>query len=349
METIKDKVSASDDVKIKSVNSKKKAPKQQQSKQSKQKQTKQKQAGQKQAGQQSPKKAQKTPREKRKLEEKKHGFGRSVSTVEDIIDLDFNSPYIGFIDFEATCWENKRYDFRKGEIPEILSVGLIVCENSAVEFPIVETFYTICKLHFNPVLSDFCIDLTGVKSEDTENGINPDEALSKVLSIVKQYHLKNLYVWTNGDDGLLSRQYSNFGRLGYDKSLITNIRKLIVNIEPALKCKLVEKGLLTKKNKGLYYLVDSTCGSVEVPNGVVGVPLSQNYHYKDLEYGDFKSYDLTDDFKEYCHTPVVDACLLHELFVKCMELYYEEIADIPYFEDWRDIYEEPALLLQYYL
>lgn len=66
--------------------------------------------------------------------------------------------YLFVLDFEATCWDKNSYSFGKNEIIEFPAVILDVKSGL-----VVDEFQKFVKPTENPILSDFCTSLTGIK------------------------------------------------------------------------------------------------------------------------------------------------------------------------------------------
>lgn len=66
------------------------------------------------------------------------------------------------IDLEATCWNGRP----KKDESEIIEIGAVLLDNN---YKILGEFQTFIKPIKNPVLSEFCKDLTSIKQEDIDN------------------------------------------------------------------------------------------------------------------------------------------------------------------------------------
>ena len=85
------------------------------------------------------------------------------------------------VDLEATCWEK-----REGRSNEIIEIGA-VCIDDNLE--IQDEFCEFVLPKINPILSDFCIDLTSISQEEIDQ--------SKVFPVVINTFLE----WINSFDG----------------------------------------------------------------------------------------------------------------------------------------------------
>jgi inhibitor of KinA sporulation pathway (predicted exonuclease) len=68
------------------------------------------------------------------------------------------------VDLEATCWEQRGYGASKMEIIEIGAVMLATASG-----PIEAEFDSFVRPVENPILSDFCTRLTGIRQEDVHS------------------------------------------------------------------------------------------------------------------------------------------------------------------------------------
>lgn len=69
--------------------------------------------------------------------------------------------YYIVLDIEATCWENEQKD------SETIEIGAVKYND---KLELVDTFDIFIKPEENPILSDFCKDLTSITQEQVDNG-----------------------------------------------------------------------------------------------------------------------------------------------------------------------------------
>lgn len=92
-------------------------------------------------------------------------------------------PYLMVIDFEATCdADNSKF-----------------AEHEIIEFPIilydvltqkeVDCFHQYCRPVRNPILTDFCKDLTKIKQTDVDNAKEFPEVLEDATNFLQKYHM----------------------------------------------------------------------------------------------------------------------------------------------------------------
>jgi len=97
--------------------------------------------------------------------------------------------FLIIIDFESTCWEHNR-DGKQPEIIEFPAVLLNV-ETGMIE----EEFQQYVLPVENPILSDFCVKLTGIKQEVVESGVPLRTCLSLFCSWIKEISEKRKLVF----------------------------------------------------------------------------------------------------------------------------------------------------------
>lgn len=91
------------------------------------------------------------------------------------------------LDFEATCWKDN-------DDHEIIEWPMLLLDFKYKN--IREEFFTFVKPKNNPVLSDFCKELTGITQEQVDGGISFEAALSQALKWLEETKKKYYYVRT---------------------------------------------------------------------------------------------------------------------------------------------------------
>ncbi|XP_069701238.1 3'-5' exonuclease Snipper-like isoform X2 [Periplaneta americana] len=97
--------------------------------------------------------------------------------------------FLIIIDFESTCWE----DNRNGNQPEIIEFPavLINTQTGIIE----EEFQQYVLPIENPILSEFCTKLTGIKQEMVENGVPLYTCLSLFTRWIREISVKRKLVF----------------------------------------------------------------------------------------------------------------------------------------------------------
>ena len=109
------------------------------------------------------------------------------------------------VDLEATCQRERNPDF----ISEIIEIGAVKIENDTV----VEEMSLFVKPTINPILTDFCTELTSITQEDVDNGLSRKIALSKFSDFCQDADF--ILSWGNYDKNQLIKELKRFG-MKYD-------------------------------------------------------------------------------------------------------------------------------------
>lgn len=120
----------------------------------------------------------------------------------DILELNEYNFY-AVLDVEATCCN-------KGSIPreemEIIEIGVVVCDSN---FTPLGTKSIFIKPVRNPVLTDFCKELTNITQDNVDNGFSFSDGLKEFNSFIN-------YV-TKGDPNVLYCSWGNYDKNQFDK------------------------------------------------------------------------------------------------------------------------------------
>lgn len=112
-------------------------------------------------------------------------------------------------DLEATCWED-----RASNVSEIIEVGAVRIERETGN--IIDTFDVFVKPRINPILSDYCMNLTSIRQQDVDLGYD----------FVPAMHQFNKYLDKYYDDYIMSWGY-------YDKNQI--LKEIVDKNSPMLE------------------------------------------------------------------------------------------------------------------
>jgi len=88
-------------------------------------------------------------------------------------------------DLEATCWDTKDKDENDPEVlkqrqeMEIIEIGAVKIDKKTYE--IIDTFQTFVQPVLNPLLTQYCTNLTSIKSSDVNNADLFKEAYPKFI------------------------------------------------------------------------------------------------------------------------------------------------------------------------
>ena len=86
-----------------------------------------------------------------------------------------DKKYICVIDLELTCWDDKEHTHQDMEIIEI---GIAYCN---LQYKILDEIEIFVKPWHNPILSDYCKELTHIKQEDVDNSKNLCVSVSQLM------------------------------------------------------------------------------------------------------------------------------------------------------------------------
>lgn len=96
------------------------------------------------------------------------------------------------IDLEATCWKNMM-DFSKMEIIEIGAVKL-----NSETLQVIDEFAVFVRPEIEPMLSDFCRDLTSITQNDVDSADSFDLVFPQLLRWIGKEDYK-IVTWGNYD------------------------------------------------------------------------------------------------------------------------------------------------------
>lgn len=146
------------------------------------------------------------------------------------------------LDVEATCWKDDSLPpsmLPRRDESEIIEVGVCTLDLGTLEIAGVRSI--IVKPVQNPILSDFCTELTGITQAQVDNGINFADAC-KILR--KDYDAKNRSWSSYGkyDDNIFTRECTRkvvgypFGKFHINiKAVVETILGQTLGMDDALK------------------------------------------------------------------------------------------------------------------
>lgn len=155
------------------------------------------------------------------------------------------TDYVCILDFEALCWEDKRFP---NEIIEFPSVLLKWEENQLHDIS-KKKKYTIrevariqlfVKPAVNPFVSDFCTELTGITQKQVDDGIDLKSAIETHLNWIKNIApTDKVTIATHGDWDLKIMLPMDLKNISYEPDEIytryVNIKDIFHILEPKKK------------------------------------------------------------------------------------------------------------------
>lgn len=113
--------------------------------------------------------------------------------------------YLIVTDLEATCDNNPDFDRRKSEIIEI---GAVVLDEN---LNVIDTFQSFIKPMKNPLLTDFCKELTKIKQSDVDLAEPFKESYLRFEKFCLQYTNREFICWGNYDFNKFKTSCSEVG------------------------------------------------------------------------------------------------------------------------------------------
>ena len=102
-------------------------------------------------------------------------------------------------DLEATCWEA-----RGDKQSEIIEIGAVrIARNTGT---VMDTFTIFVKPRENPILSDFCKELTSIRQEDVDLGYDFVPAMYKFNTWLNEYNDEYIMSWGYYDKNQIMRE-----------------------------------------------------------------------------------------------------------------------------------------------
>ena len=114
----------------------------------------------------------------------------------------------GLLDIEMTC-DGRQEDGRfiddgrmKHSQREIISVGFVVCDD---RYNIKNRYSSIVKPVHNPIITDYCKNLTGITQKDVNCGKKCNNAFRDMREMCRRYSVDHIFTFGNADkDGIIS-------------------------------------------------------------------------------------------------------------------------------------------------
>ena len=107
------------------------------------------------------------------------------------------------IHFHATCWKKNKK--KKRPHAEIIEIGAVATGKNLQK---IGKFTAVIRPVIEPVLSDYCKELTGLSQTDVENGMDFNRAIDLFYQWIIQYKSSEdptLYTWGDYDIFLLKK------------------------------------------------------------------------------------------------------------------------------------------------
>ncbi len=141
-----------------------------------------------------------------------------------------NEKYYAFFDAEYTCFMNYDKKFDRNHSNEVISVGLIIADST---FKIKEEYYTPVSPKYNPILTKYCRELTGLTQKDILGAPSFESAFQDIEVLLQKYNITALYVWGNDrvtlEDGIRKNHPLLSKKIRRTVAKVTDITKKITS------------------------------------------------------------------------------------------------------------------------
>jgi len=154
------------------------------------------------------------------------------------------------IDLEATCWENDR-----NKTSEIIEIGAVKLND---KLEIIDSFSKFIRPSLNPILSEFCTNLTSITQNDVDNAYFFDQVMTEFEN----------WILSQGNDIL----FCSWGF--YDKKQI--IKECKIKNYSGKILKLLDNHI-SLKHKFAELKKIEPCGMGKALN-ILGIPLEGRHH-----------------------------------------------------------------------
>lgn len=126
------------------------------------------------------------------------------------------------VDLEATCWEGAE---KNSKVSEIIEIGAVITDH---EFNIIGEFDEFIRPVLNPILSNFCTQLTSIKQHDIDNADGFKEVMQDFSNWLKSSSIVEFYSWGNYDKNQLLKDCVSH-KIMYPFINHVNLKNLIAN------------------------------------------------------------------------------------------------------------------------
>lgn len=145
--------------------------------------------------------------------------------------------YYGLLDIEMTCdgkQENGKFidDGRMDRFDrEIISIGFIIVDN---KYNIKAKYSSYVKPIINTVLTDYCMNLTGIKQADIDRGKKCDNAFHDIYDLCNQYSVDHVFTFGNFDKEIMLASAGKHKRANERYKNIYREASKIIDVRPAI-------------------------------------------------------------------------------------------------------------------
>lgn len=141
-----------------------------------------------------------------------------------------------FIDFEFTCQEENNGKLAERSKRELLSIGLLIVrlekdKDGSLSFYEIDSYEALMKPLRDPVISEYCTNLTGITTEQVQKANDPDAVLAAAKSMLEKYNVVRLFNWGERDKQILGNALYHLYCYGKSREGAIYIHQYIYDIE----------------------------------------------------------------------------------------------------------------------
>lgn len=111
---------------------------------------------------------------------------------------------IAIVDLECTCDNSENPKISRQEM-EIIEIGCVIADYDG---NVIAEFDRFIKPVINPILTDFCKELTTITQEQVKSGVTLPQAINELLVFLKEYSVETWGSWGGFDKNQVIREYA---------------------------------------------------------------------------------------------------------------------------------------------
>ena len=215
---------------------------------------------------------------------------------------------ICFIDFEYTCFEHQKNTPQNVWQRELLSVGAVICEeDETYNCAVRDVFYSIIKPLETTELTRYCVELTGITTQQAMASSDGGRVLESLYSILKKHGCTKLYCWGNRDRQILGYQFYRYGRNAVNENGLRFIYDHLIDLEEQIR----SEKMGTQMRMSMRKCVSAMNKTITVPQ------IGQTESSKPVKMQNVREFVKIPPPKEDdLHNALEDACMLRRVYIE---------------------------------